>query len=421
MPPLIVTDSKYEFIPPLAGNLWPRVLTWFGFRMLRRKYGVTEVEVRGADKAIALREQGHSMLIAPNHCRMGDPLVLQHLARSMKTPFFFMASSHLFHGGRFSRFALRGMGAFSIYREGIDRTSIEAAVGMLSEAKRPLVIFPEGALNQANDRLNAMMEGVSFIAHSAARKVERRNRSSNNNHAAYIVPVALRYLFKGDIEQTVAPILSDIENRLSWRTHDSLPIVDRIYKVGNALMGLKETEYMGRPQMGSFEERLQNLIDHLLHPLEEEWLGGKREDSVVNRVKELRRAVVPEMIEEPDDDDGPSPPLTAEETERRWRQLEDMAFAQALSLFPPRYVATNPTVDRILETVERMAENLQQSEQVNPPMKAIVQVGDPIEVAGKRHRHAEQDPLLQQLEDSLVGMLNELSRESKVYTAHAQQ
>lgn len=417
MPELIVTEGKYEFVPPHEGNLWPRVLWWYCMRLARKRYGITDVEIRGAERVTKLLEEKHSLLIAPNHCRMCDALVLQHLARDISQPLFFMASSHLFRGSGFLKWALRRMGAFSVYREGIDRTAIEKSISLLVEGKRPMVIFPEGALNQANDHLGALMEGVSFIAHAAARKLRRANKEAGTERGMYVVPIALRYLFQGDIDATVGPMLTDIERRLTWRPHENLPLVDRIYKLGGALLGLKETEYIGQPQSGTISERVQNLIDHLLFPLEEEWLEGRQEGSVVNRVKELRRMVVPDMIEEPPEDGDTKASLEKEELARRWQQLDDMALAQALSLFPREYVASNPTADRILETVERMAENLTGKDQAHPPMKAIIQVGEPFAVAGKRDRNAERDPLLQQLEDSLRGMLGELSSESKPYAA----
>ena len=417
MQPLIVTDAKYEFVPPHKGNVWPRLLWWFCLRLARKRCGIDDVEVRGREKIEQLLADQHSLLIAPNHCRMADALVLQGLSKELRQPFYFMASSHLFRGSGVLKWALRRMGAFSVYREGIDRTAIEASIGMLTSGERPMVIFPEGALNQANDHLGALMEGVSFIAHAAARKVQRENKDKGTERSVYVVPIGLRYLFCGDIKETVSPMLSDIEQRLTWRTNESMPLVERIHKLGGALLGLKETEFIGQPQGGSISERLQRLIDHLLCPLEEEWLESGQDGSVVNRVKELRRAIVPDMIEEPADEGDGSAPLSPEERQRRWRQLDDMALAQALSLFPPDYVASNPTVDRILETVERMAENLTGKEQAHPPMKAIVQVGEPFTVAGKRDRKAERDPLLQQLEDSLLGMLADLSTESKPYKA----
>ncbi|MCP4511076.1 MAG: 1-acyl-sn-glycerol-3-phosphate acyltransferase [Fuerstiella sp.] len=414
MPPLIVTDSSYEFVPPHQGRIWPRLLSRFSTRMIRTRYGVHSVEIRDQQKLATLLADGHGIVLAPNHCRMADAMVLQSLSQSLHQPFFIMASSHLFRGNRLIKWALRRIGAFSVYREGADRKAVETAVDIIVQNKRPLVLFPEGVLSHANDRLNALMEGVSFIARTAARK---RQKADGDSKSVCIVPVAIRYLFQGDLVTAAGPILADIERRLSWRTQDNMPIVERVYKVGNALLGLKETEYLGGPRPGHIADRLQALIDALLLPLEHEWLKSRNDDSVINRVKKLRQAVVPGMICE-DEPATERTPLPSEELDRRWRQLQDMQFAQALSLYPREYIASRPTVDRILETVERMAENLSGKEQVSPPLKAIIQVGDPIPVAAKRERGTDGDPVLNQLEASLTDMLNSLSRESTLCSDH---
>ena len=104
---------------------------------------------------------------------MADPVVLLQLARRLNQTLFIMASSHLFRGSRSLGFVLRRLGAFSVYREGVDRQSVQAAIDLLVNGQRPLVIFPEGALSQANDQLNALMDGISIIARSAQRRLER--------------------------------------------------------------------------------------------------------------------------------------------------------------------------------------------------------------------------------------------------------
>ena len=75
-----------------------------------------------------------------------------------------MASWHIFKQSRLESFVVRRLGGFSIYREGLDRQSLDTAVQIVSNAERPLVIFPEGVVSRSNDRLNSLMDGVSFIA-----------------------------------------------------------------------------------------------------------------------------------------------------------------------------------------------------------------------------------------------------------------
>ena len=107
MPQLIVTDSAYRFVPPHEGNFWPRILSRLASRILKRKYAVHDIEVRGAERLIPLIQNRDGILLTPNHCRMSDALVLQALSRELRQPFFVMASSHLFRGSRFLKWALR--------------------------------------------------------------------------------------------------------------------------------------------------------------------------------------------------------------------------------------------------------------------------------------------------------------------------
>ena len=408
MTSVLVADSKYQFVPPHEGKLWPRLLGRLMPHFLRRKHGITEIEVRGDDAIGKLLASGHGILLAPNHCRMSDAIVLQSLSRKLRQPFFVMASSHLFRGSRLLAWLLRRLGAFSVYREGIDRQAVQKGIDILVEGRRPLVLFPEGALSQANDHLNELQEGVSFIARSAAAKLEKTTvESTSSPRKVYTVPVVIRYVYEGDIEATAGAMLSSIEKRLSWKTQEGQCLVERIYRVGNALLSLKELEYLGQSHTGELDERLTRLIDHLLTPLETEWLGGAKAGAVILRVKELRRAILPAMI------DGNLAPA---ELDRRWKHLETAGFAQSLSLYPARYVASKPTAERILETVERFNEHLNGDETVHGPMKAIIQVGEPIEVSPKRDRSAKVDALMQSVEQQLKQLLDVTAADCSMYT-----
>ena len=97
-------------------------------------------------------------------------LVMGWPARILGTHVFAMASWHLFNEGWFDAFAIRKMGGFSINREGTDRQSLETAIDILANAERPLILFPEGSTNRLNDYLLPLLEGVTFIARSAARR-----------------------------------------------------------------------------------------------------------------------------------------------------------------------------------------------------------------------------------------------------------
>jgi hypothetical protein len=283
------------------------------------------------------------------------------------------------------------MGVFSVYREGLDRESLKCSVDLLAQARRPLMIFPEGFVSRTNDRLNNLMEGTAFIARGAAKK--RAEQSPPGK--VVIHPVAIRYFFLGDLDRALADVLGDIEHRLSWQPQTHLSAVARIAKVGSALLTLKEIEYLGQPQCGALADRLSALIDRLLGPLEEEWLNGKRGSDVPSRVKSLRSAILPQMV---------NGELAEAERARRWRQLADLYLAQQLFLYPPEYFDSPPTREQLLETVERFEEDLTDVARIHRPFHVVVEVGEAIEVGTTRQR-GESDPLIARLIEALREML----------------
>src|SRR5207244_13562974 len=248
------------------------------------------------------------ILLAPNHCRPCDPLVVGLIHVNLRTPCYIMASWHLFMQGRIQRFLLRRAGAFSIYREGLDREALRTATEILVESHRPLIMFAEGLVSRSNDRLGELMDGTAFIARSAAKqraKAERKGR-------VVVHPVALRYTFPGDLRRAVEPVVTKIETRLSWRPRRDLPLVERVRRLGEALLTVKEVEYMGGAQEGTIADRLPRLIDAVLKPLEATYLGGKSDPVTIERIKKLRAVILPPLI--PGD-------LPTVEADRRWRHL----------------------------------------------------------------------------------------------------
>ncbi len=390
----IVIDKPYRFVPPIQSLFWHRVYMLFLNRYLRKDQGIAAVECLHLDRLQASLAAGHGVMLAPNHCRPSDPMVLMKLGHQIGRPLNIMASWHLFMQSRFQRFSLPRVGVFSVYREGLDREALKCAVQILATAQRPLVIFPEGLISRSNDRLNNLMEGVALMARGAA----KQRAAATPPGRVVVHPVALRYFFEGDLVAALAPVLEEIEQRLTWQPQRQLALTARILKIGDTLLALKEAEYLGAPQPGAFDERLQRLMDALLAPLEKEWLKGRRAETTVERVKLLRIAILPDMV---------AGELPEAERARRWRQLADVYLAQQLHNYPPNYFAPAPTPERLLETVERFEEDLTDNVRVHAPLRAVVSIGTAIEVAATREKSADGDPLVAEIRRQLEAMLEE--------------
>jgi 1-acyl-sn-glycerol-3-phosphate acyltransferase len=391
----IIIDQPYEFVPPCPGAFWPKALRSLLPAYLRRAHGVESVELRGVDRLRESVAAGHGIMLTPNHCRPPDPMVMAHLGYAVGRPIHVMASWHLFKQSALQTWLLRRAGAFSVYREGMDREALKCATRILVEAKRPLVLFPEGVISRTNDQVNHLMDGTVFIARAAA----KQRTAIFPAGKVVIHPVAIRYFFEGDLPAVLIPALEDIERRLSWQPQSHQSLVDRVVKVGEALLTLKEIEYFESPQTGDLKQRLTGLIDHLLVPLEIEWLKGKREGNVVSRVKNLRTAILPELV---------AGEIAEVERARRWRQLADIYLAQQLFFYPPGYFSPEPTPEKLLETVERFEEDLTDQTPVHRPFRAVVEVGEAIEVTPVRERGVETDPVMVKIGHELETMLADL-------------
>lgn len=400
----IVFEKPYQFIPPHRGDWWPSFIQRFRLidRWLRKSHGIVSYECRHAERLTESLDAGHGIMLCPNHSRPADPIVMGWLARECKTHVYAMASWHLYQQSWFTGFAIQKMGGFSVYREGVDRKALNTAIDALGEAQRPLIIFPEGAVTRTNDRLMALLDGVSFMARAGCKK----RRQIAPDSTVVIHPVAIKYRFHGDLQKSLGPVLTEIEHRFSWRPDPHKTLLERIGLIGRGLLALKEIEFFGRPQEGKLHDRLLQLINRLLHPLEVDWLGEAKSGPVVPRVKALRMKILPEMV---------SGDLSEEERNRRWDQLADIYLSQQVASYPPDYLSESPSIDRLLETVERYEEDLTDQCAVHGDLHAIIEVDEAIEVDPKRDRQAEGDPLMDLIADRLQAMLDRLATESTIW------
>jgi 1-acyl-sn-glycerol-3-phosphate acyltransferase len=402
----IFSLKPYRFIPPYQSRWFSRISRWVRFhrRLIWKLEGVRGYEVRGAEHLQTSLNAGHSIVLAPNHSRTADPIAFGFLEEKLNLDLFAMASWHVFNQGWLTTQVVRGLGAFSVNREGLDRASIDYALKILETHERPLVIFPEGSTSRTADRLMPFMDGLGFIARTGAKK-----RQALDGGKSVIHPIAFHYRYSGDLVAAVTPVLERIEHRLTWQPSRVAELLPRIHRIGMALLSIKEIEMFGTEQTGSLAERLSNLIERLLQPLEIKWLSGPQTGTTSARIKTLRTKILPDMTE------GKVP---ANEMPARFTDLRDTYVAHQMACFPLAYLQERPSVDRIRETVERFEEDITDKAPLFSPLKCVIEIGAAIEVTTDRaaRRSAEGDPLVQQVFDHLQAMLTRLGLESPLYT-----
>jgi len=395
----IFIEKPYQFVPPVYSDWWPPILRLYIHRYMRKVFGVHSLEFRHVERLRASLDAGHSIILAPNHCRLSDPIVLGVMALEAGTNLFAMASWHLFQQSRFQRFMIRRMGAFSLLREGNDRQSIDTAIEILVNRRRPVIMFPEGAITRHNDLVREMMEGPSFIGRQVAKRLAKLGRPGG----VVIHPVAIRYAFNGNHEASLSPTLDQLETRLSWQPQNQLTLVERIGKIGAALLSLKEIEFLGASRTGNTYERANHLIESVLEQLESEWNLRDTSGGVIARVKQLRSTIMADMM---------AGKVSAEERERRWRHLTASYYVQQISHYPRDYILREKNLpERVVETVERLEEDFLDTARVYHPLHAITQIGEAIPVGTERDRRAEGDPIMAEVRRQLQSMIDALAAE----------
>ena len=407
----VLITKPYKFVPRWTGTWVPTIFRDLGLykRFLKKSEGVFTHEIRHLDRLKKCLKDGDSVILVPNHSRTADPMVMGHVAREARCLVYAMASWHLFNQSRLYAWAIRAMGGFSVNRERIDKQAIDTAIDVLVEGKRPLILFPEGTTSRTNDLILPFLDGVAVIARSAAKRREKKGLGR-----VVMIPMGIKYVFQGNIEKSCLPVIRKLEQRITWQTQDSLPLVQRIRKLAIGMLSIKEIEHFNESRVGAVEERQKNLIERLMSPLEQKWLGiepGKTCDivGVVARVKNVRTKILPYMIENN---------LSKTESEQCWRDLANTYLAQQISCYPNNYMDEFPTVDRIRETVERLEEDVTDVASLHTPLHAIIHIDEPIEISGKRERGTARDPLMPELENRIQAILDQLKSESPMYSGH---
>ena len=392
----VVFDEPYSFVPPYRGTFWSWAVGKILPRLLRKRYGIVGWKQHGFDHLRESLQAGHGIILCPNHSSISDPMMCGTITTGVPCHAYAMASWHVFRQGWLETFVARRVGGFSIYREGLDRKALDAAVGIVSQAERPLLIFPEGVISAANDRLMPLMEGISFVARAAAKKRARSHPASK----VVIHPVAFRYTHQSDASVTLAPVLSRLERLFFWQAQTDRPLLQRVQRLREAVQSAREIQFLGQTRQGDVEDRMADLVNSILHKYEHEWLGKTRTGDAIVRVKDLRIEILKEMVSNEVDD--------AERT-RRWRHLTDLYYAQCISLHIKGYIdedkAGGQLQDRLFETVARLEEELTDQFTVFQDIHADVHIGPAIEVDSRAKRSRGEDSLMLDLRQKMLQLM----------------
>ncbi len=385
--------DPYQFVPPYRGRRWCRLIGGTVTARLRKRYQVQRCEYVGLEHLQASRARGAGILLTPNHSRMADAAVVAQLSRDLGYFVYILISYHLFRQGRVQRWLLNRVGCYSILREGADHEAIRASAEVLTQAERPLLVFPEGTWCRQNDRLGSLQEGVALIARKAARAGER---------PVVVHPMAIKYWALQDPRPVLKQRLARLEQALAWQPQDHIEPLPRLEKLYEALLALKEIEHFGAPRTGSVDERIRQLAEaHVSRSEMEQW-GQTHDGPLIDRLRRLRHPLIRQL---------PHLATQAEKSAKVHRALDDLLFCENLNGHSLEYLHERPCAERLIEAVERIEETVfDRDDLAVVPLGAMVEIGPALDVSdyprGKPGQRQGGDPLMEAVAATVQGMLD---------------
>ena len=376
---------------PKPSAFWIRFWRRSRRRMQVQKHRLVEIEVCGLENVRQAIDDGCGVLITPNHASHADSFAVYDIADRLGMPFYAMIAWQNFErDGVLRAWIVRQHGGFSVDREGNDVSAFRQAVDVLRSAPNPLVIFPEGDVYHINDRIVPFREGPAAIALSAARRASR---------PVVIVPCAIKYRYLEDPTEDLVAVMERLEQSIHWRPRADVALPERIYHLAEGALALKEIEFYGHSVSGPLVERICNLTDFLLLGLEKRYAIDASQAAVPERVKLLRQQAIRRLVESRE---GSSERRQCEE------DISDLFLAMQLFSYPGDYVAEEPSIERIAETVDKLEEDVLDVETatIRGSRKATVALDAPISVPSCRSEQPSAAELTRILEARVQGLLS---------------
>lgn len=383
---------------PLLTPWWVRWSRGYRWRQLRCGQQIERIDVAGGEHLQQAHKMGQGVLVTPNHSTHYDSAALYIAADRVDVPLYFMTAWQVFAmSSRFEVWAMQRLGCFSIDRESTDRTAFKQAIEIVAEKPHPLVIFPEGDIYHTNDAITPFREGAAAIALSAAKKAER---------PVVAIPCGIKFFYVDDPHDQLLAVMEKLEERVFLRPQPQRTLIERIYRVGEGVIALKELEYFSHTRSGTVRERRAGLIDAALAQMEHRHDLLARGATTPERAKAVRQAVIKKL------EDEANPPGNNGEIHALRQDLEDVFFVMQLYSYPGDYLRPGVSVERIAETLDKFEEDILGLDlpSVRGRRRVMVRFGEPLVVSQAEGKKTTSAQLTQQLHQRVQGLIDEINQ-----------
>ena len=381
---------------PMLHPGWVRFWKWTRERIRVKHHRLMDIEIRGVENLRKCIDQKQGVLITPNHSSHADPTVVYWVADQLKMPFYFMAAWQIFlRANRIKLLILRHHGCFSVDRDGTDIRAFRQAVDILQHKPYPLVIFPEGAIYHINKRVTPFRDGPAAMALTARKHSER---------PISCVPCGIRYQYISTPMEELLELMDRLEAQILWRPKRNLILRKRIYQFAEAILGLKEKEYLGHTQAGTLPDRIQTLSEYILQKMEDRYGIDDRSPSLPERIKACRRLAIKRTENKA---------LSEQEHDAAKIDLDDLFVVTQLFSYPGTYVSKKPAIEDMAEMLDKFEEDVLRSPTatIRGTRRAVIEFGEPISVEPGKVGRNQIHVLTAKLEQDVQALLDGIELE----------
>ncbi len=345
------SDAPYQFFPAKPSRLVQRICERANRHLVLPgpNHLVKGMEINGGEGLRELAASGTRILMVANHPSHSDPQVMTEVHRRLGLRSCFMAAYDVFLRGSCRAWMMQRNGAFSIDREGSDKQSMKEALRILKEGRYALTIFPEGNVYLNNDRVTPFMEGAAYVALRAQKEL-------GMEQPVYAVPISLKMTYAEDVGDKMERRMDEVARLAGVEPNRCGNPLDELREIGRKLLEQRMEECGHAPggregKAGDWRRQFEGCAEKLIAGLEGRMdLDSKPGQDLTDRIRRIRAAIHRIRTR-----GGRAMDAGENRQAKAWADEAILAF-RTLTYAKP-YVAEHPTLDRFVETVEKMGED----------------------------------------------------------------
>lgn len=373
-----------------------------------------EIKIHGDGLARFRQLDGKRVVVCPNHSNRRDPEVMFAFAAYAKQSFNYIAAREVFawnHG--MNGWFLQRLGTYSVVRGAIDRDSFKTTRRLLVEGRKKLVLFPEGEISKQNDFLLPLESGACQLTFMALDELHK----TKPEEPIFILPVALKYIYKTDISARLKLCIEKLAERLGVKIEAQSGLYDAVRQCALSLLAILEEEYNYVPaSFGDLSERIDGLRAHILKSMAE-FLDIELPSSArqLEWVRILRNTLDDYIYDEIDDLPEYKRKIHEEKAARIRMFYRDLDRVVNFIAIYDGYLTPPATQERLANVIELMEIEVFGNVFHKGPRLVWIDVGTPINLLDsyaeyRRNKKAVIDNLSSQISTQLHDMLETMDR-----------